>query len=52
MNEKNCETCFKIICRNCKWEACEAEIEQIQKGDLTNCPQCGWSPSVNTQVIL
>ncbi len=41
----DCDICYKIICRNCKWEANPEETAEISKGNLTNCPICGWSPS-------
>jgi hypothetical protein len=44
-NKQDCEICYKIICGNCKWEAGEKETEEIQKGNLKNCPTCGWSPN-------
>jgi DNA-directed RNA polymerase subunit RPC12/RpoP len=40
-----CIDCFKIICRQCGWIADEAAELQIQKGELTTCPMCGWKPS-------
>lgn len=43
----NCDVCFKIICKICKWEPDEKEVEDIQSGVLTNCPECGWSPRVS-----
>lgn len=41
----NCETCFKIICRNCNWQANKQEADEITKGNLKNCPKCGWRPN-------
>jgi len=42
--KENCEICFKIICKSCKWEASEVEIIKIRDGELTSCPICGWKP--------
>lgn len=40
----NCEECFKIVCRMCKWEPDVKQVEEIQTGTLTACPECGWVP--------
>jgi len=44
MKEKDCDICYKIICKQCGWEACDAEVLAIQKGEITACPDCGWKP--------
>lgn len=44
MNTKECVTCFKIICKQCGWEAQECDVLLIQKGEMTACPDCGWKP--------
>ena len=44
MEENTCTVCFKIVCRECKWEPSEEEVVAIQSGKLTACPQCGWIP--------
>ncbi len=38
---KNCEECFKIKCRNCGWEPSAKELILINKGKLNSCPLCG-----------
>lgn len=38
------ENCSKIKCKKCSWEANESQVEQIKRGDLKSCPECGWSP--------
>ena len=43
-NEETCEICYKIICKQCKWEADERAVAQIQSGVMTACPLCGWKP--------
>jgi len=43
-NKKDCDICYKIICKQCKWEANDEEVAQIQQGELTTCPICGWKP--------
>lgn len=47
LSDTNCEVCFKIICKSCGWEPNKKEVEAIQSGVLTNCPECGWSPRVS-----
>jgi len=42
---KDCEICYKIICKQCGWEANDEEVLKIQKGIITACPECGWEPS-------
>lgn len=44
-NKQSCKTCYKIICKQCKWEADDDAVMQIQSGKITACPVCGWSPS-------
>lgn len=44
MSENNCTICYKIICKQCGWEADEEAVLQIQCEELTACPVCGWSP--------
>jgi hypothetical protein len=44
MKQEECEVCFKIVCRQCKWEPNEKELLLIQQGKLTACPVCGWVP--------
>lgn len=39
-----CNDCFKIICKQCGWEASDTDVKQIQSGIMTACPECGWSP--------
>jgi len=46
-SKMNCDECYKIICKICKWEASEKELEDIRSGVLENCPVCGWSPRVS-----
>ena len=43
-DQRECEECYKIVCRGCQWEPSDDELRQIQNGDLTVCPRCGWSP--------
>ncbi|MBI2034717.1 MAG: hypothetical protein HYT11_03230 [Candidatus Levybacteria bacterium] len=38
------ESCDKISCKKCNWEASEEEVSKIQKGELNACPKCGWKP--------
>ncbi|KKR72181.1 MAG: hypothetical protein UU81_C0008G0012 [Microgenomates group bacterium GW2011_GWC1_41_8] len=40
------KSCPEIKCGRlgCNWKASEQEVKKIQKGELTNCPQCGWKP--------
>lgn len=45
-----CIDCFKIICRQCGWEADDVAVVQIQKGELIACPTCGWKPE--DEIIL
>lgn len=47
MEDKTCATCFRIACKRCEWVAVETEVQQIQQGKLTACPQCGWKPEKN-----
>jgi hypothetical protein len=42
--EEICDVCYKIICKGCSWTASDEEVLQIQKGELTACPECGWKP--------
>lgn len=42
--EKQCIECYKIRCKQCGWEACDADVKRIQKKELTACPVCGWRP--------
>jgi hypothetical protein len=44
-NNKSCEICYKIICNKCGWEADDEAVLEIQKGNITACPECGWTPS-------
>lgn len=41
---KDCEVCYKIICRSCGWEATDSDVLLIQGGMMTKCPDCGWMP--------
>lgn len=41
---EECKTCFKIICKECGWVAGDKAVKQIQNGQITACPECGWSP--------
>ncbi len=41
---QTCNDCFKIICKNCNWEASFLETQSIQKGEMDCCPECGWKP--------
>lgn len=43
-NTNDCDICYKIICRQCGWEADDGAVLQIQKGEMTACPLCGWQP--------
>jgi NAD-dependent SIR2 family protein deacetylase len=45
MNKQDCETCYKIICKQCGWVASDEEVLKIQRGEMTVCPECGWSPA-------
>lgn len=45
--KEECAICYKIICRQCGWEASEDEVLLIQKQELTVCPICGWKPEGN-----
>ncbi len=38
------ESCNKISCKKCNWEASDEDVQRIQKGDLKACPKCGWKP--------
>lgn len=42
--KETCEECFKIKCGQCGWEAADEDVAQIQAGNLTACPVCGWKP--------
>jgi hypothetical protein len=44
MSEENCDICYKIICKQCGWTASDEEVMKIQKGEITECPECGWKP--------
>lgn len=44
-DQQECTICYKIRCKQCNWEATDAEVVCIQKGEITACPECGWSPS-------
>jgi hypothetical protein len=44
MKKEDCAICYKIICKQCGWEASDTEVVQIQKGEITACPECGWRP--------
>jgi len=39
---KDCDNCYKIICRNCLWKAEDTEVLSIQSGEISACPICGW----------
>lgn len=39
--EQDCEQCFKIKCKNCGWEPDSGEMELLNQGLLTKCPDCG-----------
>jgi len=43
--EIECVNCFKIICRQCGWEADDKAVLLIKQGNITACPECGWVPS-------
>lgn len=48
MNESTqnqCEVCYRIVCRDCGWEATDEEVLLIQKEEMTSCPICGWKPA-------
>lgn len=45
--DDRCVDCYKIICNACGWEANNDDVLQIKKGELTTCPECGWSPTTN-----
>jgi DNA-directed RNA polymerase subunit RPC12/RpoP len=40
-----CVDCFKIVCKQCGWEATDMDVIKIQKGEMTACPVCGWKPN-------
>ena len=42
MNKQNkdCEDCYRIKCKNCGWEPDEFELNKVQNGSLTSCPDC------------
>ncbi len=42
--EKDCEICYRILCKRCGWVAFEDDVIKIQKGEITACPECGWKP--------
>ena len=44
-NNKDCDICYKIICKQCGWEADDEAMMAIQKGTITVCPECGWCPA-------
>jgi hypothetical protein len=44
MDTKDCQVCYKIICKQCHWEADDSAVAQIQCGAMTACPECGWKP--------
>jgi DNA-directed RNA polymerase subunit RPC12/RpoP len=44
VNQEDCHVCYKIICKQCKWEADARAVEKIQCGEITACPDCGWKP--------
>lgn len=41
---EDCTVCYKIICKRCRWEASDDDVVQIQCGEITSCPDCGWKP--------
>lgn len=41
---KDCDICYQIVCKRCGWKADEDAVLQIQKGEMTACPKCGWRP--------
>jgi hypothetical protein len=43
--DKDCDICYKIICKQCGWVASEADVLKIQKSEITACPECGWMPA-------
>ncbi len=43
-DEQDCKVCYKIICRQCQWEASNDDIVRILKREIIACPGCGWSP--------
>jgi len=45
--DTHCASCFKIICKQCGWEASDEEVVQIQNETLPACPVCGWKPGNN-----
>lgn len=44
-NAKDCEVCYKIICKGCGWVADDDAVLKIQNGEITSCPMCGWKPN-------
>jgi hypothetical protein len=44
LSMEDCTTCYKIICKQCGWEARDCDVLAIQKGEMTTCPDCGWQP--------
>lgn len=45
--EESCAVCYKIRCRECGWEASDAEVLLVQERTLIACPVCGWKPGDN-----
>jgi hypothetical protein len=39
--EEDCETCYKIKCKNCGWEPDARELPKVLSGKLSQCPNCG-----------
>jgi uncharacterized protein YhbP (UPF0306 family) len=38
--KRDCDTCYKIFCKRCGWEADEFAASEIKVGELTACPKC------------
>lgn len=43
-SKEPCDICYKIICKQCGWEAQDCDVLAIQKGEMNACPECGWKP--------
>jgi len=42
--KQDCAVCYQIICKRCGWVASDEAVLQIQRSELTACPDCGWKP--------
>lgn len=41
---KDCDVCYQIVCKSCRWTATSRDVLLIQAGYMRECPDCGWMP--------